>query len=203
MPALAIVRLRLDELSPDPRNARVHDARNLEAIKASLTAFGQQKPIVVAADGTVVAGNGTVEAARALGWTEIDAVRTALTGAQALAYALADNRTAELASWDDGALAALLKELAEDGGLEGVGFDEREVERLLREAGIAAAGPEDDGRSVDIHALRMTCASRLQRRKVPVAVVAKILGHADVRLTVRAYSDFGVDEVRRAVERAW
>ena len=71
----------------------------------------------------------------------------------------------------------------------------------LQRAGIPRR--DDDGRSVDIHALRMTCASRLQRRKVPVAVVAKILGHADVRLTVQAYSDFGVEEVRRAVERAW
>lgn len=62
---------------------------------------------------------------------------------------------------------------------------------------------DDEGRSLDIHALRMTCASRLQRRKVPIGIVQKVLGHADVRLTARCYTDFGVEEIRRAVSRAW
>ncbi len=62
---------------------------------------------------------------------------------------------------------------------------------------------DDEGRSLDVHALRMTCASRMQRRKVPIAIVQRVLGHADVRLTARCYSEFGVDEIRRAVARAW
>lgn len=96
----------------DPRNARKHGRRNLEAIKASLARFGQQKPIVVGADGQVIAGNGTVEAAKAMGWTHVSVVRSGLEDHERSAYAIADNRTAELAAWDDAVLATQLAELA-------------------------------------------------------------------------------------------
>ena len=92
------------ELREDPNNARAHDERNIEAIKTSLGAFGQRKPIVVR-DGVVVAGNGTLRAAVALGWDRIAVVDADdLSPAEAAAYALADNRTAELATWDTEAL---------------------------------------------------------------------------------------------------
>lgn len=61
--------------------------KNIEAIKGSLAKFGQQKPIVVNKDNVVVAGNGTLEAARQLGWKEINVVRTNLTGAELTAFA--------------------------------------------------------------------------------------------------------------------
>lgn len=51
----------IDSVRPDPRNARRHGPPNLAAIRASLEAFGQQKPIVVDAEGIVRAGNGTLE----------------------------------------------------------------------------------------------------------------------------------------------
>ena len=60
----------LEALREDPANARTHDERNLDAIVRSLSSFGQRKPIVVR-EGVVVAGNGTLRAARSLGWTYI------------------------------------------------------------------------------------------------------------------------------------
>ena len=63
--------LSVSDLTPDAENARLHDDRNLEAIKSSLERFGQQKPIVVDSTMSVVAGNGTLEAAKMLGWTKI------------------------------------------------------------------------------------------------------------------------------------
>jgi hypothetical protein len=48
----------IDGLKLDPANARLHNERNLNAIKASLNKFGQQKPIVALPDGTVIAGTG-------------------------------------------------------------------------------------------------------------------------------------------------
>lgn len=98
----------------DPANARKHDARNLRAISESLQRFGQQKPIVVGAGNVVIAGNGQLAAAQSLGWTEIAIIRTNLTGAEATAYAIADNRTAEFASWDDAVLLQSLQELDAD-----------------------------------------------------------------------------------------
>jgi hypothetical protein len=95
----------IDSISQDPANARKHDERNLTAIRDSLRAFGQQKPIVVDQREIVIAGNGTLEAAKRLGWTEIAIVRTKLDNTQATAFGIADNRTAELAEWDDEILA--------------------------------------------------------------------------------------------------
>lgn len=111
---LVVIRRSVAELSADPANARKHSERNLDAIKASLTRFGQQKPIVIDSSGVVRAGNGTLAAAKALGWAEIDVVVSNLQGAEAMAYAIADNRTAELAEWDDDVLAATLQSLADE-----------------------------------------------------------------------------------------
>jgi ParB-like chromosome segregation protein Spo0J len=121
------------DLSLDPSNVRKHSRRNLDAIKASLRKFGQQKPIVVDAKGIVLAGNGTLTAAQELGWTEIQIVRTELAGVEATAFAIADNRTAELAEWDDN-LGDVLQSLASDGyDLSEIGFDQSDLDALLSE----------------------------------------------------------------------
>lgn len=126
-------RLRISELSSDPANVRKHGERNLESIKSSLRRFGQQKPIVVDGNGIVRAGNGTLAAAQALGWEYIDVVRTALTGSEATAYAIADNRTSELATWDgDGLVEQLQALIDEDEALaEAAGYTTAEVDDLL------------------------------------------------------------------------
>lgn len=106
---------KITELSLDPSNVRKHSRRNLDAIKASLRKFGQQKPIVVDAKGIVLAGNGTLTAAQELGWTDIQIVRTELAGVEATMFAIADNRTAELAEWEEDKLNAVLKSLQDEG----------------------------------------------------------------------------------------
>jgi ParB-like chromosome segregation protein Spo0J len=122
------------DLSLDPSNVRKHSRRNLDAIKASLRKFGQQKPIVVDAKGIVLAGNGALTAAKELGWTEIQIVRTDLEGVEATAFAIADNRTAELAEWDDN-LGEVLQSLASDGyDLTQIGFDQSDLDALLSES---------------------------------------------------------------------
>lgn len=135
----------LARLRPDPANARVHDARNLEAIRASLREFGQQKPIVLARDGrTVIAGSGTLEAARSLGWTRIAAARSRLTPAQARAYGLADNRTGELATWNRKALEGVLQDLQrKDAELLSLLWSASELEKIITTVAHAAAGDAD------------------------------------------------------------
>lgn len=127
-----IVEIPVSQLHFDPENARKHGKKSLEGIKASLERFGQQKPIVVDGDGKVLAGNGTLGAARALGWRTVKAVRTTLRGAEAVAYALADNKTAELSEWDEDILWQQLDALAgvEPELFEATGFTEAELERL-------------------------------------------------------------------------
>ncbi len=104
----------IDSLKLDPVNARAHPTRNLEAIKESLTLYSQVKPIVVRkSTKVIVAGNGTWEAAKALGWTHIAAILEDMTAVEAAGYGLADNRTAELAKWKYEAVAEIEKLLRE------------------------------------------------------------------------------------------
>jgi ParB-like chromosome segregation protein Spo0J len=126
MTELRIEIVNVNSLTPDPANARRHDDKNLKAIADSLKLFGQRKPLTVTPDSIVVTGNGTLQAAKSLGWTEIAIARTPIgwTWEQIRAWALADNRTAELAEWDDKVLADQLLELDANGWeLEQLGFE--------------------------------------------------------------------------------
>lgn len=135
---MLIESIKIDELHEDPANARRHDDKNLKAIKGSLKKFGQQKPIVVDKNNIVVAGNGTLAAAKAIGWDSIDIVRTKLEGTQATAFALADNRSSELAAWDDEVLNKTLKALTDEMfDITEIGFD------LIPEAEIVPEGLTD------------------------------------------------------------
>ena len=140
---MKIERRKVDELTYDPANARRHDQRNLEAIKGSLARFGQQKPIVVDGNNVVRAGNGTLEAARQLGWEEIDAVRSDLEGAEMTAFAIADNRTAELAEWNQEVLAATLQSLDDaEVPVADLGFASSDMAELLKAVEAGQGGGE-------------------------------------------------------------
>ena len=141
---MEIERLEVAKLIGDPANARKHNERNIDAIVASLARFGQQKPIVIDKANVVRAGNGTLQAARSLGWTHVDCVRSKLDGADASAYAIADNRTAELAEWDDDVLAATLEGLQLEGMLDVTGFDDDELAELLKQVGAEVGEVVED-----------------------------------------------------------
>lgn len=123
-------RVPIDSVKQDPRNARKHSKRNLTAIRASLRRYGQQKPIVVGTDDVIIAGNGQHAAAVDLGWKHIYIVRSRLLGKEATAYALADNRTGELATWHDDVLAELVAELGDTDLLDDQ-WSDNELSRLL------------------------------------------------------------------------
>ena len=144
------------DLSLDPSNVRKHSRRNLDAIKASLRKFGQQKPIVVDAKGIVLAGNGTLTAAKELGWTEIQATRTELAGVEATAFAIADNRTAELAEWDDN-LGDVLKSLQDaDVDLADLGYSEDDMAKM-QTPDFAAGTVDDQGKLDTLEPKMVTC----------------------------------------------
>ena len=94
------LKVEIDKIPLDPQNARRHSDKNITMISQSLDRFGQTKPVVLDRDGICRAGNGTVTAARKLGWTHIAAVRLNLTGREAVEYGIADNRTGEFSEWN-------------------------------------------------------------------------------------------------------
>lgn len=128
--ALVAEAVDIDTLRPHPDNPRNGDT---EAIEESLQVNGQFKPIVIASDGTILAGNHTYAAAMALGWRTISAVRLPLDphSPEARRVMVADNRTSDLGRYDDAQLAALLQTLSDDSGLDGTGYSNDDLEDLL------------------------------------------------------------------------
>lgn len=151
--------LKVADLSADPANVRAHDERNIEAIVGSLRRFGQQSPIVVDKSNVVRAGNARLEAAKRLGWETIEAYVSDLTGSEMTAFAVADNRTAELAEWDDAALAAVLEGLQfeDEALLEVAGFGEDELAKLLKDVELPDDEPEGSTEEIDEDEFNLDC----------------------------------------------
>jgi len=145
MPELTIEMWPIERPIPYARNARVCPESAIAKVAASLKEFGFRQPIVVDAEGVIIAGHTRLLAAQRLGLAEVPIhVATGLTPAQVKAYRLADNRTAQETSWDDELLAIELEELLGldiDAAL--TGFDEDELASLLAEPTQGLTDPDD------------------------------------------------------------
>jgi len=125
----------ISDLTIDPNNARLHPEKNVKGIADSYRRFGQRKPIVVRKNGMIIeAGNGTLAAIKTLGWTHLACVVCDDDDVEAMAYAIADNRTAEMADWDYDVLGKQLFDLVEkDVSIKEVGFSDEDLDQLLSE----------------------------------------------------------------------
>lgn len=125
--------VNIDDPILDARNARAHPAENIAQIKLSLQKYGQCKPVVVnARTGVIEAGNGMVLAARELGWGRIAVARVDHNKADAMGYALMDNKSALSSDWALPNLKDILQEL--DTGafpMDATGFSQKEIEELM------------------------------------------------------------------------
>lgn len=131
----------LDTLRPHPKNYRHHPEDQLAHLRASLLEHGVYRNVVIAADGTLLAGHGVVEAARSLGLTEIAVKRTPYSpdDSAALKILAADNEIPSLAQDDEQQLVELLRVLAEEETLLGSGFDDASAMRRI----VAVDYPEE------------------------------------------------------------
>ena len=149
--------VRIDDLHLDPANARKQTDENKSAIRASLARFGSGRSIVLDGKNVVRAGNGTLEGAMQEGFTEVLVVepkpgqlvavrRKDWTDSEATGYAIADNRAAELATWDDQVLAETLESLRSepDLSIEATGFTDEQVDALLEKLAGEIAGEDEE-----------------------------------------------------------
>jgi ParB-like chromosome segregation protein Spo0J len=104
-------------------------------------------------------GNGTLEAAKRLGWDTINCVVTDLKSSDAISYAIADNRTAELAEWDDDILAAQLNGLLADDAelLVDAGFTEAELQSLMDRLQINEGEQDGETQEIDPDEFEFDC----------------------------------------------
>jgi len=155
---------RIDTIRPYERNPRRNDPA-VAAVAASLREFGFRQPIVVDAAGVIITGHTTYRAARKLGLQHVPVhVAEDLSREQVQAFRLADNKTAELAEWDDAKLTAEILALAGQGlDLAQFGFPAPDA----REAGHAdtsgtTSGDEGDRPGADFETLRCTFTAKQQ-----------------------------------------
>lgn len=98
---MKIEQLPAKDLAPYANNAKIHGAEQVEAIARSISEFGFNSPILIDADGVVIAGHGRLKAAKKLKLDTVPCIRLGhLTEQQRKAYILADNRLAERGEWD-------------------------------------------------------------------------------------------------------
>ena len=137
-PADKVERRPIKALIPAARNARTHTEAQVDQIAASIREWGWTMPVLVTDAGTIIAGHGRVRAAQKLGLTDVPVmVATGWTKAQIQAYAIADNKLALNAGWDEALLSIEIGELQEIGfDIDLIGFSDAEL------AGLAS---RDDG----------------------------------------------------------
>ena len=131
-PADKVERRPIKALIPAARNARTHTDAQVDQIAASIKEWGWTMPVLVTDQGTIIAGHGRVRAAQKLGLKDVPVmIATGWTKAQIQAYALADNKLALNAGWDEALLSIEIGELQEIGfdiGL--IGFSDAEIAGL-------------------------------------------------------------------------
>lgn len=144
---LRVCEVPIKDVKPYINNPRFND-QAVFGVAASIKAYGFQQPIVVDRNMTIIVGHTRYKAAKLLGLEFVPvAFADDLTEAQARAYRLADNRTAELATWNDEELANELKDLTESGylfpydyNLEGVEIDADMASEFLQDVVVNTDG---------------------------------------------------------------
>ncbi len=135
-------------LRPAKRNPRTHSPKQIRQLKESIKTFGFINPILVDAEGRVLAGHGRLAAAKAVGLQQVPTIcLDHLTESERRAYLLADNKLAELAGWDQELLAVELQELSVlelDFDLTVTGFEMEEIEFIMDQAGPVTPDPAAD-----------------------------------------------------------
>lgn len=142
----SLVYVELDQLRLAPRQTRKHGEEQILRIASSLERFGFVAPILIDGSGEIIAGHARVEAARRLELKTVPAIRVEhLSPEEVRAYRIADNRLAELSSWDDAALKLEIGDLIElDFDIDVIGFETAELDLLLDDPGGDSGGDPDD-----------------------------------------------------------
>jgi len=142
-PADKVERRAVCELVPFAQNSRTHDRDQIEQVARSIAEWGWTNPVLIAEDGTIIAGHARVLAARKLGLDEVPVmVASGWSEAQIRAYVIADNKLAENAGWDRKLLAAELQELAGGFDLSLIGFSDEELAALSASANAGLTDPD-------------------------------------------------------------
>lgn len=129
---MEIIKLKINDITPYEKNAKIHTEAQIEQIKKSIQEFGMNDPIAVwGRNNTIVEGHGRLEALKQLGYTEVDCIRLDhLTDEERKAYTLAHNKINMNTGFDHMLLNEELDSI-EDINMEDFGFEE--IEETLQD----------------------------------------------------------------------
>lgn len=132
--------MKVEDLRPNPRNARTHNRKQRRAMTASIRRLGFISPLIIDKNGVVIAGNARLEAVKEMGIDELPVIPIDhLNDDEIRAFALADNQLAAMAGWDDEILAIELQYLVEVSfELDVTGFEAPKIDMLIEKQ---LAGP--------------------------------------------------------------
>lgn len=146
LPKLAIEPLPLSQIVRNKNNARGHSPKQIGHLTQSIRKFGFLAPVIVDDGNLLLCGHTRVEAAQKAGMTTVPAIRVDhLNEVQKRAFMIADNRLAELASWDEALLKKELQSLSEcdiDFDFSAIGFETPELDIILN--GSISEDAEED-----------------------------------------------------------
>jgi DNA modification methylase len=154
---LKVEQIHIDKLKPNERNPRIND-NAVDAVARSIEAYGFNNPIITDGDLKIAAGHTRLKAAIKLGLKEVPVIRIpGLIGSKFTGFSIADNKTAELADWDDALLGEIVFELKQedDFDLSTLGFDDVELR------GILADYMDDDDKADEVPPVPEVAKSKL------------------------------------------
>ena len=142
---MKIETIALDALIPYARNSRTHSDAQIAQVAASIVEFGFTNPVLIDAQGGIIAGHGRVMAARKLAMDKVPCIRLGhLSEAQKRAYVIADNKLAANAGWDEQMLALEFKDLQDMGfDLDLTGFDDKDINAMIASLDATPEGNTD------------------------------------------------------------
>jgi DNA modification methylase len=217
---LQIQEVELIKLHPWEDNPRLND-HAVNAVAQSIRSFGFKVPILCDQNLTIIAGHTRWKAAKKLGMNTVPVIMIEMTDAQRRAFAVADNKTAEIADWDFPKLKEVLEELrSEDIDIKSLGFSDEEIRRLiLDEDDDENVIPEIDNTAVvtkpgDLFALgnhRLLCGDSRDKGSVRLLTEGRSLDHVfggPPYFNQRIYSHWGdypsyLEDMRKIIQNCY
>jgi len=172
---LKIESLKISDIIPYVNNQKKHPQEQIDIIKSSILEFGVVNPILIDDKNVIIAGHGRFEALKQLNYDEIPVIRVSnLTEAQIKAYRIADNKIAEMSSWDNDLLAIDIQELKElEFDLENIGIDfEFDLEEDL-EADDDFFEEEEESNKKEVIKLVVICDNETDKMQLKEELLSK------------------------------
>lgn len=149
----------IDELKPYKNNARKHDENQIEKIARSIKEFGFTNPILIDRDSNILAGHGRLMAAKKLGMKEVPTISLEnLSGVQARAYIIADNKLSDVSEFNKEILKLEMIELKEIGiDLTLLGFETFEIEEIVHDMNFEPVSFDEQGKLDSLNPKIVNC----------------------------------------------